>query len=261
MILSLNGDALLRLMPFLNFVARDVVLELRPDIRSDYRIDLAKQYNPTAVAGITRALGYLQTKGIPLALAYPNRGQPTPQFSMGDSPRLAYARNGLQYQELRVYLPFHLHANIGSRMATLARAADTFRGALVVGTNIRYLELGIGLDIMPGSRTYYKTRSGGKRAQALRPKGVKAPTDTLCYQVPHFVDQYRGLPLLALQFAPVKIQCNPDGVLHSMWAVYDFENNSEKRSAMAFYPHVGLIGQTRMRISNGVATMHEFTGD
>jgi len=74
------------------------------------------------------------------------------------------------------------------------------------------------------------------------------------YDFPEFVDHFDGLPIRALSYSTVKLQCNPGGTLHRVMSTYDYYWEPEAHAIIRAH-HVGLKGRAKLEIKGGVGVM------
>jgi len=190
-----------------------------PLVRRLYRNDLARRCRGAAILSAVRILGR-QGK-------YQTMVE-TKHESIGDGNKLS---------------PVHILDLPYTRLPNqiiLSRFGDAFRGAVVFGENIQWLEVMIGMQPTVGTRVYYKR---------ARPEA-----SVVVYDFPEFVDDFKGLPVVALMFVGVTLRCNPTGVIHRIISTFDRYYGPE-RTDMIENCHIGFKGKVRLKISKGCAQL------
>lgn len=192
---------------------RDALLEVLgcEIVRGWYLRDLRRYYYSPA---LVRAIRILGRRG---RTFFPERMGPC--ASLGDTSQIC-----------------HNETNNPSTII-VSRAFDTWHGAIVFGKNIQWIEVVIGIQPVRGTRTYYKN--------------PRAENSVVVYDFPEFVDDFRGLPLVALQYNCVLLRCNPTGEITHMISTGDFYQGPE-RDKMATSEYVGFKGRIKLYLRYGV---------
>ena len=169
---------------------RDALLvTLGPLVRALYRADLAKQFPPAAVRGAAAALRLLRRPTTTLTPGSVQlRGIGAHEYGLflrADIPSgWLFHRNILPYRRSRPsYIP-------------VDRAGDALAGAVLVGTNVRWIRMIIGAYTAEGTTQHYRAAEGRR---------------VLRYTPPRFHDCCPGFPLVAMAMYEVSLECNPDG--------------------------------------------------
>lgn len=204
---------------FARVMDRDALLDVLgcEIVRRWYRRDLARIHTPT----LFRAVRILGRRG---ATVFPtSRG---PYASLGDKP-------------YDTYPPSQVNRNHENPSTIIVeRMYDTWHGAVVFGNNIQWIEVRIGGKRALGTRTYYKNP---------RPKN-----SVVVYDFPEFVDDFNGLPLVALCYSHVVVRCNPTGEITHMISTGDLLHFPQRRH-IAQNSFVGFKGEIKLHVTQGVA--------
>lgn len=211
---ELNDDVILRMIYFFRFSARDVILQAKPHAQKLYRQKLQKKYPSFAVKGMKGVLKMMSIKGIPMyeSLYVTN---PMP-FGMGDIRNARHLR-----------LPFDRYSVPGASSLRLSTLWDgILRGAIIFGSNIRYIEMAIGMAVIPGSRVYFKTK-GNSTKEFL---GYKFP---LSFKSVDTWEEMtiQGLPLGNI-FSSIFFQCNRSGKINKITVIRDQYQDEWKSKRM-----------------------------
>jgi len=199
---------------------RDALLEVLgcEIVRRWYRRDLARLHTPTLFRTI-RILGRFGATIFPTKLG--------PYVSLGDKPHDIYPHTSQVNRN---------HDN--PTTIIVDRMCDTWHGAVVFGNNIQWIEAHIGGRRALGTRTYYKNP---------RPKN-----SVVVYDFPEFVDDFKGLPLVAISYNRVVIRCNPTGEITHMISTGDFLPIHQRRH-ISQNSFVGFKGKIKLYVTQGVA--------
>lgn len=216
---DLSDDVILRIISFYRFAARDVILQAKPNARVLYRAMLERKYPLSATRSMQSLLSLMTMGGVPQTedlngIDY----APYPTMSLGDSLK--------PFEGLKRFLqpPFTHTKGHGKNNVQVQGHSCIFTGAIVFGSNIRYIETKIGQYTIPGSRIYYKTRGQGVNEIAQ----YEFPSD---FQKKNEIP-IKGIPICAV-FQYAYLHCNTNGRIHSMISLCNFINDPISRYHVA----------------------------